>query len=205
MKKVCSIIAGGKKSSINIEDNSFVIACDKGLEYLNKTKYSADLIIGDFDSYNGKISKKSMVFSLPKEKNDTDLMVAIRYAIEHDFDVINLYCALGGRLDHELGNIQACTHASIHGIGVHVFDEDNELHFVSNSSISVPKKEGYSISILSLCDKSKGVTIKGAKYLLDNAELLNHEPLGISNEWENEINVEVKDGTLLVILSKIDS
>ena len=55
--------------------------------------------------------------------------------------------------------------------------------------------------MFSLSDKSKGVTIKNLKYSLDNAELTNSFPLGISNEFlGKKSSITVKDGMLLLVL-----
>lgn len=203
MKKTCSIIAGGKKSLIKIDKDGFVIACDKGYKYCKKSRIQPNLLIGDFDSLNSKIHGNFPIISLPKEKNDTDLMAAIKYAVNHNFNVINLYCALGGRLDHMLGNIQSGIYASKHGLAVNIYDNENEMHFLSKSNIVVSKKAGYSMSVLSLTDKCENVSIHGAKYCLNKAELINSEPIGISNEWIDDIKIEVDNGVLLVIMSKL--
>lgn len=203
MKKVCSIIAGGKKSFIKVDKNDFVIACDKGYKYCKKEGIEPDIVIGDFDSYKGKICGKSRIISLPKEKNDTDLMFVIKHALENKFEVINIYCALGGRLDHLLGNLQAALFAAKNNIQVNVFDDDNELHLLSNSSIKLERRKNFSISVLSLTNESENVCISGAKYPLKNYILKNSEPIGISNEWVDDIKISVGDGVVLVIMSKI--
>lgn len=203
MEKICSIVAGGKKSLINIEKGSFVIACDKGYKYCRKAKTNPNVVIGDFDSFKGKIIGKSQVISLPTEKDDTDLMAAIKYAVKENFSVVNLYCALGNRLDHMLGNIQASMYAAKNGLTVNIYDKKNELHIISNSSIEISKKSNYSISVLSLTDKCENVSISGAKYNLKNSMLVNSEPIGISNEWVDDMRIEAGNGILLIIISKL--
>ena len=201
MSKICSIIAGGKRSKISLQKDTFVIACDKGFEYAKKEGISVDLFIGDLDSFKGKLPGKTRKIVLPKEKDDTDLMSAIRYAIKEDFDVINIYCALGKRFDHELANIQAAKYAVDNKAIVSIIDDENELHFVKDK-IVLPKREGWSLSVLSLTDNCKDVSIKGTKYLLKKAELSNSYPIGVSNEWESDAEISVGDGCLLVAMSK---
>lgn len=51
-----------------------------------------------------------------------------------------------------------------------------------------------------MTDKSIGVDIKGLKYELENAELTNHFPVGVSNEFTgSKSSISVSDGTLLIV------
>ena len=66
-----------------------------------------------------------------------------------------------------------------------------------------PYTKGMDIDIhKSLSEVSKGVTLKGLMYTLQNGELKNDFPLGVSNEFiiDEEACVSVEEGTLLIIL-----
>lgn len=205
MNSRCIIISGGEYSPItDIKKDDFIIACDKGFEYAKKAGITPDLLIGDFDSYTGDLNTDIPIRRYKCEKDDTDTGIAVQYAVENKFEEIILYCALGGRLDHLLGNIQLGTYAAKCGVSVKILSEDNELYFLSNSTLSLNRRNGYSISVFSLTDKCDGLIIKGAKYPLENATFNNASALGVSNEWaEDEINVSVENGVLLVVLSKL--
>ena len=85
-----------------------------------------------------------------------------------------------------------------------MFSEDEELFCIKNNSIKIPMKTGFSLSVFSLTEKSEGVYEKGTLYELENAVLTNTFPLGISNEWKDNIaEIGVKNGTLLIITSRI--
>ncbi len=59
-----------------------------------------------------------------------------------------------------------------------------------------------SLSVFSLSEVSKGVSLKGLMYNLEDGELKNDFPLGISNEFiiDEEAVITVKEGTLLIVL-----
>lgn len=206
MRKKCFIISGGDYSPIeNISDTQFVIACDKGYEYAKKASVKPDLIIGDFDSYEGKLDKRIPVQKYKPEKDDTDTMIAINYAIDHGFNEITLCCALGGRLDHTLGNIQAASYAALKGLKVIMPSSNDTLYFISNTSIELEKKENHSLSIFALTEKADGVNATGVKYPLKDAIFYNHSTLGVSNEWtDDKACISVGNGVLLVVLSKMN-
>ena len=128
MEKTCAILSGGAYSSpAGIEDAELVITCDKGYAYAVRAGIKPDLFVGDFDSLTGGVAADVPVLKLPFEKDDTDTMAAVRYAVEHGYTRLRLYCALGGRLDHLLGNLQAAVFAVRHGARVEVVDDADSM------------------------------------------------------------------------------
>ena len=135
--KVCAIVSGGSFSPLDgIGRADFVIACDKGCEYTAACGIKPDLLVGDFDSYTGEKPEGVPVLGLPCEKDDTDTMAAVRYAVGEGFDEIMLYCALGGRLDHLIGNIQAGAFAAKNGVRFTIIDSRNLIYIIGGGSVA---------------------------------------------------------------------
>ncbi len=202
MKK-CFIITGGEPSALpSIDENDFVIACDKGYGYAENNGVIPSLVIGDFDSYEGELPKNIPVMRLKCEKDDTDTMTAVRYAVANGYKDIVLCCALGGRLDHELANIQSALYAVRRGVKVSIFGKDSNIYFLRDESRKFSKNDGCSLSVFSATDSCSGVFIKGAKYPLKNAVITSDFPIGVSNEWtEADVEISVKNGILMVVES----
>ena len=139
---------------------------------------------------------------MPVEKDDTDTMAAVRWAVSEGFAEIRLYCALGGRLDHLLGNIQSLSFACRHGAKASLYGREARLHLISNGAIALPPCEGYSLSVLALTDRVENVCITGVKYPLHGALVTNSFPIGVSNEWEDTAHISCGAGILLVINAK---
>ena len=204
MEDFCAIISGGAFSPLeNIEKAAFIIACDQGLAYAQRCKVKPDLLVGDFDSYQGKIPDGVPRLELPAEKDDTDTMAAVRCAVDEGWKRIALYCAFGGRLDHLLGNLQAAAFAVKNGAAVEIIDEDNRAQLFSNASVVIPERPGYSLTLLALSDTCRNVTAEGVKYPLAGETLTNAFPIGVSNEWRGDARVSVGEGVLMVLLSKM--
>ena len=124
---------------------------------------------------------------------------------EHDFEEIILCCALGGRLDHTLGNIQAASYAALKGLKVTMPSQNDRLYFLSNSSIELKRCDNHSLSLFALTEKADGVNATCVKYPLKDALFYNHSTLGVSNEWlEDKAFISVGNGVLLVVLSKMN-
>ncbi len=206
MKK-CIIISGGDfdiAPDYKIEKEDFVIACDKGYEYAKKFGVEPDIILGDFDSYEGLVEESKNVFRYNSDKDDTDTMLAIKLAVSRGYKRIDLLSALGGRLDHLYANISSLRFALAEGVDCRIVGRDDCVRLVENGEIAVEMIKDFSLSVFSMSDISKGVSIKGAKYELEDFEITNALPLGISNEWvENTVKISVKEGILLIICSRI--
>ena len=205
MDRTCMIISGGDFSPIpQPTPGVFVIACDRGYLYAERCGIRPDLVVSDFDSYSGSIDPDVPVNRFRSEKDDTDTMIAIRTAIDRGFETAELYCALGGRLDHTLANLQSAVFAEKHGLKLRIHSADTEIFTLQNATLHLPRMTGYSLSVFAAEDHCRGVSIHGAKYELENVELSNAFPLGVSNEWAaDEAIITVEDGILLIVLSKL--
>ena len=201
----CVIVSGGEYSPVSgLCADDFVIACDRGYTYCDRLGVTPDLIISDFDSYDGPLDSGIPLNAFSSVKDDTDTMLAVRYAVEHGFRELLLCCALGGRLDHLIANLQSLVFSQRHGLPATLKSEDTEIHTLENASLRLPRREGWSLSVFAPDGPCRGVDITGAKYPLENAELLPSFPLGVSNQWAaEEAEIRVRDGLLLVVLSRL--
>ena len=178
----CVIVSGGEFSRVSIfREEDFIIACDRGYQWCVEMGLKPDLLISDFDSYSGPVDPDIPLDRHIPEKDDTDTMLAVRYAIEHGFHDAVLCCALGGRLDHLIANLQAMIYAQKHGLSASLFSEGTEIYTLQNSSLSLSRREGWSLSVFALDGPCRGVSIHGAKYPLERVELVPSFPLGVSN------------------------
>ena len=107
MKPICHIVCAGDfdKESFAPRDGDFIIACDAGLASLEHIGAVPNIIVGDFDSYNGVPSGENVVI-LPREKDDTDSAYALKLGLARGFTKFILHGALGGaRISHSVANM----------------------------------------------------------------------------------------------------
>lgn len=194
-----AVVCGGVKDVMPHSDpDIFIIACDRGYDYCLEMGIVPDLVVGDFDSSSSEIPLEKAIV-LPHEKDDTDTLYAVRLAIEKGASEIELYCAMGGRPDHQFANYQVMEFCLERKVSCLIKSSDFSV-FLCDSNCTI-KKENYTyLSIFSWTDKCSGVSIKGAKYCIEDAELCSSYPLGISNEWQDDqVSLSVGKGILLVM------
>lgn len=201
MNKKCYIVGAGDNSGTNFtkKENEYVIAADGGLEVLEHMGITPDLIMGDFDSL-GYIPEGSNVIKHKVEKDDTDMMLAVKTAIEMGYKDIEIYGGTGGRIDHTIANIQTMLCASKNGAVIKMIDSKNVYIVITNESITLPAKDGGDLSVFALGGNALDVYVKGAMYVAEGVNLTPDNPTAVSNSYiGNEVFISVKEGSLLII------
>jgi thiamine pyrophosphokinase len=207
MKK-CIIFTGGEikdYSALKINKNEidFVICADSGYNHAKALNIDVDVAIGDFDSVDSVPNDVQELIRYPKDKDDTDTMLAVKLALEREYKNIDIYGALGNRFDHSFANIQTLDYILENGGFGRIITETEQIFIVRNNTIIIEKIDGYVLSVFSYTNQCIGVSEKGVKYPLDNVIVTQSFPIGISNEiTDNFAEISVKEGKLLIILSK---
>ncbi len=209
----CLIIGAGDLtiSEIVKKEDDFIIAVDGGFSYCKLLEIEPDIIIGDFDSigrdeYNiiMQIKKETpeKIIQLSVEKDDTDTLAAIKYGLEKGYGTFQIYAGMGGRLEHTIANIQCLLYLKNQGATGYLMDGSGMIFVIKNEKISFQKNmEGY-LSLFSMNQDAKGVTIQGMKYPLQEYTIKNDYPIGISNEFiGQEGSVQVENGVLVGIIN----
>ena len=196
---VCALYT---KLDFTPDDSDLVIAADKGYSTLVENNIRPNVVIGDFDSYTGKIECENVV-TFPIEKDDTDSALAIEYAVSKGYKKICVYGAIGGMVDHTLANIALIAKYTEMGIKISFIYGENVIFGLYNSSVRFDKRAEGRISVFSFCDVSHDVSESGLHYSIDGADLKNTVPLGVSNEFTGkESEISVGRGTLIIVTSK---
>ena len=208
----CVIISAGEirdysRAKSFLQPDDFFIFCDGGLSHADGLGIVPDLIVGDFDSCNSSDLSKYAgtaghpeIIKLPREKDDTDTLFAVKLALERGYSDFLLLGAMGGRFDHALGNISILLYLAGLGKKAVLVDDYSQMQIVGKEPFFIKDNCSY-FSVLTVAGDVSGVTIKNAKYPLENANLSADFQLGISNEVlpGKVAEVSVEQGKLLVV------
>lgn len=228
------IFTGGtvntKAISVSPEENDIVIAADSGYRTAEALGIKVDILIGDMDSlkHTPKNTDEMEIIRLPEEKDVTDTQAAVELAIEKGAEGIYVIGGIGSRLDHTMSSIAILERIeslfsaplgkrrrffglnkqakAARMVDAYITNGYNRIRFLRNNSVIIPKSPHFRyLSILSVDERSKGVTIDGCKYPLNGATLNRLEQYAVSNEITgNCAFVAVERGAIYIVESYDD-
>ncbi len=185
-------------------DASFVIAANGGSEHLWRLKHAPDLIIGDLDSLSRPVmtwlQESQVTFvEYSEDKDETDLELALLYAIEHSQEKIYIIAATGGRLDQTLANIQLLAHPDLLGRRIELLTE-KERAWLITAETEIMGQAGDLVSLVSLGGDVKIIRTEGLQWPLRNEVLKFGAARGISNKMTaDSATVSLASGKLLCV------
>ena len=170
-------------------ENCIFIAADSGVETAFWLGVTPDVLIGDFDSADLSGEKGERVKNIkkirhPAQKDDTDSMLAVKYALELGCKNITLIGGLDSRIDHTLANLCCLKYIKNRGAAGYITNGYNKITYMENmenSRLTVYRNYRY-VSIVPTDQKICGVTLTGFKYPLRCAEVSFEEPYTVCNE-----------------------
>ncbi len=208
------IVSGGKLETGYVlgemNQGGFVIGVDRGLEFLDAHQLSVDYIVGDFDSIAPQIIEKYKAckeiplreYNPVKDASDTE--IAVRLAIELGYQEIIILGATGTRMDHMWANVQVLAIPYEMGIRAEIRDSVNRIRIIDRKTV-IDKAELYGkyFSVFSLGGAVEGLSIKGAKYPLENHRLEPYDSLSVSNQCiEDKVKICYQSGKLILMECK---
>jgi thiamine pyrophosphokinase len=187
---------------------SAIVAIDAGADRLLEADICPDLLIGDLDSIGEEARTAFKVrgvetYAVSPIKDESDVALALEWAIDQGFTRAVFTHALGGRLDHTLGVLGA-----INRMGLPLVDLiDLSVQVRCFSAEGTPRvmlsdfglRSGDEFSVLSL-DPQARLNAQGVAYPADQLELPLLGDRGLSNiVVEESAFVEAARGRLMLI------
>ena len=211
--KRCLIVTGGTidiafaKDFLSQRSYDYVIAADAGLEVLRPLHISPNAVVGYLDTVDKKVleeyqNQPDIEFEIHKpEKDETDTELALLTAARQGCEAVDILGALGGRMDHAIGNIQLMYQFFCQGMEVNIYDARNRLYLLGGHKV-FHREEVYGkyISFLPMTETVEGLTLRGFKYPLQRRTIGLGTSLCISNELKREEGIlELEKGVLLCV------
>lgn len=201
MEPVCYIVGACPPGELRFAPGrpALVIAADQGLRHLEAAGIAPDLTVGDFDSL-GTVPAGPNVIRHPVEKDDTDMMLAVKTGLSRGCRLFVLYGGVGGRLDHTYANLQTLAYLSEHGARGYLLGDGFVATAWKDGALDFPAGLAGPVSVFCPGEKAEGVTIEGLYYPLRDGILTSGFPLGVSNQFTGvSARVSVRKGTLLAM------
>ena len=204
MEKRCWIVGAGDfcARDWSPREGDLVIAADGGQGALSRLHRRADVVVGDFDSLR-EAPDGGEVVRLPAEKDDTDMVAALRLALARGYRDIRIYGAAGGRIDHTHRQSAIPQLPRPAGGARRAGGEHYSVTSILNGEIRFAAASRGMLSVFAQGGEARGVYLEGLKYPQRGFTLRDDYPMGVSNEFTGvPARVAVTDGLLLVAWTK---
>ena len=204
MKGICYIISACCKEecrAIKKGTSDIIIAADKGYEVLLRNGIEPDMVLGDFDSLKYVPNHKNTIVH-PAKKAATDTFLSVEKGFDLGFRNFVILGGIGGkRIDHTIANMQTLVHIAKNGGRGALLGQGTVMTAIHNGRAELPAKKRGFVSVFCMGDKALGVSINSLKYELNNSEIFNSDPLGVSNEFigKTDAYASVKNGDILIM------
>lgn len=203
-KSICYVFGAGEyyETPPIPPKRDFVIAVDGGYDKIQNFGIEIDLLVGDFDSIRSKPDHVNLL-TLPEEKDDTDMMVAIREGYERGCRIFHIYGGTGGRFDHTLSNVQCLAYLTSIGACGFLYEKESVITTMRAGEIHFSEEAKGMLSVFAYTEEATGVTEEGLRYSLQEATLRSTYPVGVSNEFiGGPSKITVRSGILMLVYPK---
>lgn len=193
-----------EKARAILRSDDFILCADGGTRHALVLGLAPNLVVGDMDSMDGSAWKQLHESNIPielfpRDKDGTDLELAINKALELDPKEIVIVAALGGRTDQTIANITLLSHPQLVTRTVYL-DDGVEQIFLCRDQVEVRGRSGDIVSLIPWCNPVHGVRTENLKWRLDNETLYPEKTRGVSNEMTSDTaSVRIESGFLCII------
>ncbi len=163
-----------------------------------------EVLIGDLDSLDADTrawcaAHRVEMIQHPREKDQTDLELALDLALTRGASEITLLGALGGRFDQMLANVFLLVKAAQARVLARIADVDFDA-WVAWERLAIAGRIGETVSLIPLTERVEGIVTRGLRYPLHNETLYLAAARGVSNELIAErAEVTLTRGVLLIV------
>jgi thiamine pyrophosphokinase len=186
---------------------AIVIAADGGVQHAERLGLEISIVIGDLDSLDEEKNialknKNTDVLRVAAQKDETDLELALLYAIEIGVTDIVVLGAFGDRIDMSLSNLLLLTHPSLLAVQIEYWYGRQTAWLIRPPGDEIHGQSGDILSLIPLEGDAEGITTHELYYPLNNEKLEFGPARGISNVLTASVaRVELGSGTLIAVHS----
>ena len=186
------------------EKDDVVLAADGGARHILASGFLPSIIIGDLDSLTAEevsdfVNLGVRIMRFPVAKDETDLELALSYALKAGYNPIIIFGAFGGRLDQILGNLAMLANPDALLADIRLEDGLTEAFFIKNQAL-IHGSPGDTVSFIPWGGQVDGVSTGGLAYPLNNDTLFPYRTRSISNQMlAQTATVRLVSGLLLCI------
>lgn len=193
-----------------LQADDYLIAADGGAKHALKMGFLPKVVIGDLDSIDEDTlfeltSAEVNIEQYSEDKDETDIELALRYAVGLQPSAILIVGALGGRLDQTLANLSILTDPMLLEFDIRLDDGVEEAFFCRASAekgkqAEIRGRSGDTVSLIPWRGPVEGVATEGLQWPLHSETLYPDKSRGVSNVMlADTASVRIQSGLLLIV------
>jgi thiamine pyrophosphokinase len=201
------VLAGGdlhisKRVLARLEGVKLVVAADGGARHATTLGLNIDLWVGDFDSSQGL--EKTFIDvprqTHPVDKNQVDTELALEAARSRGATEALVIGAFGGRFDHALTIATLALSSTLAGFPVDL-ESGSEAGWslVPGRNLTLNLEPGTTFSVIALSPIATDLSVSGAKWPLERADLPFGLGWGVSNIALGPVTFSLEAGLALIV------
>lgn len=204
--KTCVIIGAAPVCEETIKEllpqQFYLICADGGFDTAQKFGLHSNLVVGDFDSAKNVPNENENVIRLPVEKDETDMLYAVKQAMQKGYRNLILLGGLGGeRFDHSIANLCVLSYIANHGGNAVMADRQTRAFVITEGKITFTDLKDQILSVFPFGTLSCTVTYTGLQYPLIRETIFLDDALGVSNKIiEDKAEIFLHSGHALILL-----
>ena len=175
-----------------------VIAADGGARHAQTLHIKVDIWLGDFDSSDG-LNINALREVHPAAKDSTDAELAIAVARQRGATELVILGAFGGRFDHAFALALGACRLAAEGLNVSLHSGDEAGYpLLPNHNVKLALQTGQIFSVLA-ASELRGLSLRGARWPLTNADIPLGSGLTLSNEAAGgPLSAQLEEGVALL-------
>jgi thiamine pyrophosphokinase len=187
-----------------LQKDDYWIAADGGCRNALACGRAPDILIGDLDSVPEPIRQSLLqagtkIQPFAVEKDETDLELAIWFALRKGHTAILIIAGLGGRTDQILANLSLLTDPALSEFDIRMDDGREEVIRIQGE-FRLQGESGDVVSLMPFGVPAEGVFTDGLRYPLHGETLVPFRTRGVSNRMLGDsATISVERGVLLCI------
>lgn len=187
------------------QPGDWIVAADGGARHCLAAGLTPALVVGDLDSLapadRARLEAAGARFEQhPRDKDETDLELALLSAVRAGAGFIGVLGALGGRLDMTLANLFLLAHPALAGRRVEFWHGPQTAWLLRPPGGTVAGQPADTLSLIPLGGPAEGLRTTGLRFALRGETLAFGPARGVSNVLtQPEAEVSFTSGALLAV------
>jgi thiamine pyrophosphokinase len=208
----CIVLANGSiqdletlRSRLAEWQGAVVIAADGGWCHAQELGLQLQTVVGDLDSIavptRDALAREGVeIVAHPRQKDETDLELALLHAKARNATHVAVLGALGGRIDMTVSNIMLLIHPQLATLRIEFWAGMQTAWLIRPPGEQIPAQMGDTLSLIPLIEDAQGITTHNLAYALDDESLPLGPGRGVSNQVSGSpAKVSLRRGALLAV------